>query len=85
MMRRCTNENQSQITDTYKTNRIDWDEYARRFLDLIRRRRVEKTGSKEILSGGCLLCSEAKPHYCHRRLMAEYLSEHWGDIRVSHL
>ncbi len=75
----------ADILDAYKKNRIDWDEYARRFVDLIRQRRVEKTVSKEILNGGCLLCSEAKPHQCHRRLVAEYLSEHWGDVRVSHL
>jgi uncharacterized protein (DUF488 family) len=75
----------ADILDAYKKNRIDWDEYARRFVDLIRQRRVEKTVSKEILHGGCLLCSEAKPHQCHRRLVAEYLSEHWGDVRVSHL
>jgi len=24
---------------------------------------------------GCLLCSEDKPHHCHRRLVAEYLKE----------
>jgi len=28
---------------------------------------------KEKIEGGCLLCSEDKPHHCHRRLVAEYL------------
>jgi uncharacterized protein (DUF488 family) len=31
------------------------------------------------------LCSEDKPHQCHRRLVAEYLKQHWGDVDVSHL
>ncbi|WP_421659508.1 DUF488 family protein [Leptothermofonsia sp. ETS-13] len=25
-----------------------------------------------------MLCSEAKPHHCHRRLVAEYLNDRWG-------
>ena len=31
------------------------------------------------------LCSEDRPHRCHRRLVAEYLSEHWGGIEIAHL
>ncbi len=33
----------------------------------------------------CFLCSEEKPHHCHRRLLAEYLTEHKKDIKVIHL
>jgi uncharacterized protein (DUF488 family) len=33
-----------------------------------------------MLEGGCLLCSEEKPDHCHRRLVAEYLKEKWGDL-----
>jgi uncharacterized protein (DUF488 family) len=75
----------ADILDAYKKKRMGWDEYEHHFVDLIRQRRIEKTVSKEILTGSCLLCSEAAPHQCHRRLVAEYLSEHWGEIRVSHL
>ena len=35
-----------------------------------------ETLDRELLDGGCLLCSEAKPHHCHRRLVAEYLQRH---------
>jgi len=75
----------ADILDAYKKKRMDWDEFERRFVDLIRQRQIEKTVSKEILSGGCLLCSEATPHQCHRRLVAEYLAERWGGVEVSHL
>lgn len=75
----------ADILDAYKKKRMGWDEYERHFVALIRQRQIEKTVSKEILSGGCLLCSEAMPHQCHRRLVAEYLSEHWGEVLVSHL
>ncbi|HEX5337516.1 MAG TPA: DUF488 family protein [Gallionella sp.] len=40
---------------------------------------------RELLDGRCLLCSEDKPHHCHRRLVAEYLKQHWGDVEIVHL
>ncbi|RMG05308.1 MAG: DUF488 family protein, partial [Cyanobacteria bacterium J055] len=48
-------------------------------------RQIEQTVSPELMDGGCLLCSEAKPHYCHRRLVAEYLNGKWGNVRICHL
>lgn len=73
------------MLDEYKKNKGDWAVYERRFLDLMRQRQIEKTVSKDVVSNGCLLCSEDKPHHCHRRLVAEYLKEHWGDVAVHHL
>ncbi|MYJ74235.1 MAG: DUF488 domain-containing protein [Gammaproteobacteria bacterium] len=32
-----------------------------------------------------LLCSEDQPHHCHRRLVAQYLNDHWGGIEVEQL
>jgi uncharacterized protein (DUF488 family) len=49
------------------------------------KRRIEERISKEVIDGGCLLCSEDKPHHCHRRLVAEYLNQHWGDVDIAHL
>jgi uncharacterized protein (DUF488 family) len=51
----------------------------------MKQRRIEETLPKEAIVDGCLLCSEDKPHHCHRRLVAEYLKQYWGDIDVSHL
>ena len=28
---------------------------------------------------------EDQPHHCHRRLVAEYFKQHWGDLDISHL
>nr|WP_309109944.1 DUF488 family protein [Saccharothrix sp.] len=36
-------------------------------------------------SGAALLCSEDKPHHCHRRLVAEHLARRWDDVTVEHL
>ena len=33
----------------------------------------------------CLLCSEATPEQCHRRLVAERLAAHWPDVEIVHL
>jgi hypothetical protein len=40
---------------------------------------------KDVISGGCLLCSEATPEHCHRRLVAEYFQRHWADVCIQHL
>lgn len=69
----------------YKKQRGDWQAYEREFLALMRQRRVEETTPRELVADGCLLCSEDKPHYCHRRLVAEYLQQHWGGANIVHL
>lgn len=74
-----------ELLAAYKKRQIKWDEYERRFLDLIQERQIEQRVSREIMDQGCLLCSEATPHHCHRRLVAEYLREHWGDVTIDHI
>lgn len=73
------------ILDEYKKNKGDWDLYKMKFLSLMEQRHVEKTVRREIIDGGCLLCSEDKPHHCHRRIVAEYFSRYWNDVEVQHL
>jgi uncharacterized protein (DUF488 family) len=73
------------ILDEYKKNKGEWSVYEQKFLDLMTEREIEKKVRPELLDGGCLLCSEAKPHYCHRRLVAEYLSTKWGNVKICHL
>lgn len=69
----------------YRHGRIDWSIYENRFIDLMRERRVEEAIPKEVVSNGCLLCSEDQPHHCHRRLVAEYLNQRWGGLEIEHL
>lgn len=73
------------ILDDYKKNGGDWATYERKFLALMEKRRVEEKVSKDIIDGGCLLCSEPTPEHCHRRLVAEYLKSRWGDLEIVHL
>ena len=74
-----------KMLDDYKKRGGDWKTYEENFFSLMKERKVENTLSKQIISEGCLLCSEHKPHHCHRRLVAEYLKHHWGNIDVIHL
>ena len=73
------------LLDLYKKKQTDWQTYEKSFLDLIEQRQIENKVTSDILDGGCLLCSEAKPHHCHRRLVAEYLNNKLGNINICHL
>jgi uncharacterized protein (DUF488 family) len=72
------------MLDAYKKDGESWDRYAEKFLDLMARRRIETIDRKK-LADACLLCSEDKPHHCHRRLVAEYLRDKWRDVEIVHL
>ena len=73
-----------KILDDYRKRKGSWADYETHFLNLMAERRIEEIDREEI-DGGCLLCSEDKPHHCHRRLVAEYLKKKWGDIEIEHL
>lgn len=63
----------------------NWTDYETAFLTLLKERQVEDRLSKDFVAQGCLLCSEERPHHCHRRLVAEYLCERWGAGKIEHL
>ncbi len=74
-----------EMLDEYRKNRGGWPDYETNFLSLMAKRKVEDTVAREVIDGGCLLCSEATPENCHRRLIAEYLSRKWGDVEIEHI
>ena len=75
-----------EVMDGYKKKKITWEEYERRFRSLLHERRAEETLDKGLFDiPAVLLCSEPKPDRCHRRLVAEYLKEKWGDVTITHL
>jgi uncharacterized protein (DUF488 family) len=71
--------------DSYKKKRIGWSEYEIQFDKLLAERRVENLMCNELIDCDCFLCSEEKPNFCHRRLIAEYLQKKLGDITILHL
>lgn len=71
---------------TYKKEKGSWEDYERKFLKLMEERQIETRLSPDRFDGICLLCSEARPHHCHRRLVCEYLNGRWqGALSVHHL
>ncbi len=73
------------ILTAYKKEGGDWATYERQFLKLLAERHVEGSLDRDVISGGCLLCSEPTPAHCHRRLVAEYFRDKWADIDIQHL
>jgi len=74
-----------ELLDAYKKRKGDWSVYEKEFVELVERRHIERSLGRDLLDGSCLLCSEDKPHHCHRRLVAEYLQRHWPDVTIEHL
>jgi uncharacterized protein (DUF488 family) len=74
------------LLDGYRANH-DWDRYAAAYRALLVERDAAAIG-RDLLTryrAPCLLCSEATPEHCHRRLLAEYLGEQLGGIVIEHL
>lgn len=75
-----------EMLKSFKKEKGDWGVYQGRFLNLMADRRIENRFKAEMFEGACLLCSEATPHQCHRRLVCEYLNHKWGGaLVVKHL
>jgi uncharacterized protein (DUF488 family) len=74
-----------QLLDAYKKRGLTWQEYERSFLELLSGRGVEQVLDRELLEDAVLLCSEPAARHCHRRLVAEYLADHWGNLEIVHL
>ena len=74
-----------EMLDEYRKDHGAWLDYETSFLSLMAKRKVEDTVAREVIDGGCLLCSEATPENCHRRLVAEYLGRKWGHLEIEHI
>jgi uncharacterized protein (DUF488 family) len=75
-----------EILVAYRKKLIDWPSYETQFRALLRERKVEETLDQKLFDVPVvLLCSEPTAEQCHRRLVAEYLKERWGQIEVVHL
>ena len=51
----------------------------------MQQRKIATKFSPELFHQACLLRSEAKPTYCHRQLVAEYLQNQWQELEIKHL
>ena len=75
-----------EMLDAFKKAKGSWDEYERKFLQLMTERKIEDRLDPKLLAAPtALLCSETTAEHCHRRLVLEYLQEKWGGLTVVHL
>ncbi len=76
-----------ELLKRYRNGLIDWDQYEKSYLELLRERKLESSldiarwGTKPVL-----LCSEEHPEQCHRRLAADFLKSDVLEVaRIDHL
>lgn len=75
----------SETLAAYRKGEISWDAYEQDFNALLAQRGIENHIESQNLDAACLLCSEAEPVQCHRRLVAEYLQARLSNMVVQHL
>jgi uncharacterized protein (DUF488 family) len=75
-----------ELLNRYKKEKGSWEGYEADFLDLMAQRKVESTLRREdFATPTALLCSESTAENCHRRLVCQYLADHWPGLRAVHL
>ena len=74
-----------EMLDRYKKDHGSWTDYETKFIALMAERKIEEKLDHVLMDGGCLLCSEPTPEYCHRKLVADYLNTKWGNVEIEHI
>ena len=75
-----------ELLNHYRKEKGGWEEYERQFLALMAERHIETAFSPSLFEPtSVLLCSEATAEHCHRRLVLDYLQDHWGNLHITHL
>lgn len=75
----------AEMLAAWKEKRLDWPGYEEAYARLLAERDPAKGLSADFFqTPTVLLCSEAEPKHCHRRLAAEHLAARFG-LAVVHL
>jgi uncharacterized protein (DUF488 family) len=77
---------EAEMMKTYREKK-DWFAYEVDYKQLLKERNLPAGLDKKIFEEKvcCLLCSEAEPDLCHRRLAAEMMKESWKDVEIIHI
>ncbi len=75
-----------ELLKTYRKDH-DWQKYELGFKVLMDQRGIPGILDRFLFEEKicCLLCSEATPEHCHRRLVAERIAQNWEGIEIIHL
>ena len=75
-----------RLLDDFKKHKGAWAVYEQGFRDLMAERKIESVLVRaDFETRTALLCSEATADRCHRRLVCDYLAEHWPGVQAVHL
>jgi len=76
-----------ELLSEYQKGMVSWKEYESLFDGIMDRRNAVKSFLSRFssCSSVCLLCSEATPDQCHRRLLAEKIQAADTSIEIIHL
>lgn len=77
-----------ELLKGYQAGEVSWDEYVEVFNEMMDKRGCCRKFYDRFKDYDkvCLLCSEATPEQCHRRLVAEKVKEANGDaVEIVHL
>src|SRR5438552_13467361 len=69
-----------EIREAYRNTR-DWQQYEASFCELMAQRKILEVIDPAKFEGKvALLCSEPGPDKCHRRLLAELVTNYWNVV-----
>lgn len=74
-----------ELLAAFKKKQISWEIYSAEYQSLLRSRKIAENLDPKKLHMSCLLCSEDSPKHCHRRVLAEYLNNHFLNMKIIHL
>jgi len=74
-----------EILNDYKKGLIDWNNYKKQFTQLLKSRNIVSKINRSVFNNSCLLCSEAEPEHCHRKLITDYLQNNITGVKTIHL
>ena len=69
----------------YRKHELSNEEYMRTYARQLAESGALASLDRDLLDGGCLLCSEHDPAECHRHVAADMLADRWPEMRVQHL
>ena len=76
-----------ELLKDYKNKKVSWLDYEKEFDRIMEKRNIESYIAKNYADKDsiCLLCSEALPNQCHRRLVAEMFKKILDEVQIIHL
>lgn len=76
-----------QLLDMWHCKKVTWSQYEEIYINILVQRSIIEKYKIDAFDKSCLLCSEATPEQCHRRLLAEFLKKNNSgkEVKIVHL